>query len=224
MNHLFSLSLALSIKAISKVFWKTETTYITPKEDFWEDVNVFAFLNHTSLLEPILFSSVPNSFFFQNMKRCVVPGADITLERPIVGNLYKFMFPQMISITRKRDDSWIDFMSRVKPGSLVIIAPEGRMMRENGMDKNGKPMSIRAGIADIISKTKGGNLILAYSGGLHHVNKPGEPWVRLFKTIKIAYEKINIEDYKKKLRFQEEGFHKRLVEDLSLKMKKGIPK
>lgn len=223
MNHWISLGLAFIVKAFSTVFYKTEVTYVNPSEDFWEDINVFSFLNHTSLLEPILFTSVPNSFFLKNMKRTVVPGADITLERPIVGRFYKFVFPQMVSISRKRDDTWEDFMNRVKPRSLVVIAPEGRMKRANGLDKNGNPMSIRAGIADILKKTHGGNLILAYSGGLHHVQKPGEPFIRLFKTIKIAYEKIDIEAYKKELRVDEDGFHKRLVADLSARMERNIP-
>ncbi|MCR9203143.1 MAG: 1-acyl-sn-glycerol-3-phosphate acyltransferase [Halobacteriovoraceae bacterium] len=214
----------MSVKAFSKVFYKTEVNYINPSREFWTDINVFSFLNHTSLLEPILFSSVPNDFFFKNMKRTVVPGADITLERPIVGRFYKFVFPQMVSISRKRDDTWIDFMGRINPGSLVVIAPEGRMMRENGLDKNGKPMTIRAGIADILKKTESGYLMLAYSGGLHHVQKPGQKFLRLFKTIKISYEKINIKEYKKRLLYNEPDFHKRLVQDLSERMKKNIPK
>lgn len=223
MKHWISLILAFSVKAFSKVFYTTEVKIINPSKDFWEDINVFSFLNHTSLFEPILFSSVPNQFFLDNMVRTVVPGADITLERPIVGRFYKFVFPQMVSISRKRDDTWVDFMNRVKPGSLVVIAPEGRMMREDGLDKNGNPMSIRAGIADILKKTKGGYLMLAYSGGLHHVQKPGEKFLRLFKTIKISYERIDIEEYKQKLRWSEPDFHKRLVADLTERMRKNIP-
>lgn len=224
MNYIISLGLALSVKAFSHIFYRTEISYVDGKSDVWtEDVNLFAFLNHTSLLEPILFSSVPTKFFLKHMKRTVVPGADITLERPFVGRFFKFVFPQMISITRKRDDSWVDFMSRVKKGSLVIIAPEGRMMRKNGLDKHGKPMSVRGGIADILKKTDSGSFLLAYSGGLHHVNKPGEPFFRLFKTIKIAYEKISIQEYKESLKWQEPGFNKRVVQDLAERMKRNIP-
>ena len=157
------------------------------------------------------------------MKRAVVPGADITLSRPIVGSFYKFIFPQMISISRKRDKTWVDFMNQVKPDSLVVVAPEGRMMRENGLDKYGKPMSIRTGIADILKKTEAGHIVLAYSGGLHHVQKPGEKFIRLFKTIKISYEKINIKDYKESLKSEEQNFHKRLISDLNLRMKRNVP-
>ncbi|MCF8058931.1 MAG: hypothetical protein K9K67_06530 [Bacteriovoracaceae bacterium] len=224
MKYLISLILAFSVKVFSLVFFRLERTIINETPDFWDDITVFAFLNHTSLFEPLLFSSVPNSFFYKNVKRAVLPGADITLERPIVGRLYKTIFPQIIGITRKRDDSWSDFMDLVKPGSLVVLAPEGRMMREEGLDKNGKPMSIKTGIADILSKTHNGYFLIGYSGGLHHVQRPGEPFIHLFKTIKITYERISIKEYKESLNWQEPGFHKRVVNDLTERMKRNIPK
>ncbi len=223
MKYLISLILAFSVKVFSKIFYRLELTIIDETPDFWDDINVFAFLNHTSLFEPLLFSSVPNKFFTNNIKRAVLPGADITLDRPIVGRIYKTIFPQIVSITRKRDDSWIDFMDRVKPGSLVVIAPEGRMMRENGLDKHGNPMTVKSGIADILKKTHGGYLLLGYSGGLHHVQKPGQPIIRLFKTLKMTYERVSIEQYKKDLRVDEPGFHTRVVEDLHARMTRNIP-
>lgn len=215
--------LAFSVKIFSHLFFKTETKIINETPDFWEDINVFAFLNHTSLFEPLFFSSVPFSFFYKNAKRAVLPGADVTLARPFAGSLYKIIFPQIVGITRKRDDSWREFMGKIKKNSLVIIAPEGRMMRSHGLDKNGKPMSIKSGIADIIEKTDSGYLLIGYSGGLHHVQKPGESFFRLFKTIKITYERINIEDYKNQLQWKQEGFSRRLVEDLAARMKQNTP-
>ena len=69
------------------------------------------------------------------------------------------------------------------------------MMRANGLDKHGKPMSVRGGIADILCQMKTGKMLLGYSGGLHHVNAPGEKRMRLFKTLKIRYEIVEIENY-----------------------------
>lgn len=224
MKYAISLALAFSVKAFSKIFFRLERKIIDETPDFWDDIHVFAFLNHTSLFEPLLFSSVPNKFFLENTKRAVLPGADITLNRPIVGRLYKTIFPQIIGITRKRDSSWVEFMDKIKPGSLIVIAPEGRMMRKAGLDKHGKPMSIKTGIADILKKTNDGFLLLGYSGGLHHVQKPGEPFFRLFKTIKITYERVKISDYKERLRWQEPDFHKRVVADLTERMKRNVPK
>lgn len=223
MKYTISLGLAFAVKLFSIIFFRLERKIINETVDFWEDINVFAFLNHTSLFEPLLFSSVPNKFFLDNVQRAVLPGADITLNRPIVGRLYKTIFPQIIGITRKRDSSWSEFMDKIKPDSLVVIAPEGRMMRKDGLDKHGQPMSIKTGIADILKKTNDGFLLLGYSGGLHHVQRPGEPFLRLFKTIKITYERVKIKDYKEKLRWQEPDFHKRLVEDLTERMEKNVP-
>ncbi|MEC7275198.1 MAG: 1-acyl-sn-glycerol-3-phosphate acyltransferase [Bdellovibrionota bacterium] len=223
MKYLFSLTIALAVKVFSKLFYQLELKILNPTPDFWENINVFAFLNHTSLFEPLLFSSLPNHFYFNNIHRAVLPGADITLERPIVGKIYKVVFPQIISITRKRDSSWNDFMDKVKKGSLIVIAPEGRMMRPNGLDKHGNPMTIKSGIADILLKTDSGYLLLGYSGGLHHVQSPGERKLRLFKTLEMTYERVSIAEYKEKLRHEEPGFHRRVVEDLTQRLEKVVP-
>lgn len=223
MKYTISLVIALGVKLFSKVFYRLDRSYINPQPDFWEDINVFAFLNHTSLLEPILFSSVPNHFFIKNISRTVIPGADITLDRPFVGRIYKTIFPQIVGITRKRDHSWTEFMDKIKKRSLVVIAPEGRMMREDGLDKHGNPMTVKSGIADILQGTEDGYMLLAYSGGLHHVQKPGEPFLRLFKTIKISYEKISIKEYKEGLKADSPNFHRRVVEDLQQRMERNVP-
>ncbi|MBC99195.1 MAG: hypothetical protein CME63_15745 [Halobacteriovoraceae bacterium] len=225
MSYFISLFISLTIKAFVKLFYKVEVIYINDDEDtFWSnDINVFAFLNHTSLFEPLLFASIPNQFFKENLKRVVVPAADITMKRPIVGKIYKSFFPQAIPISRKRDETWNYFKKKIRENSLVVIAPEGRMMREDGLDKHGKPMTIKSGIADILKETEQGQLVLATSGGLHHVQKPGEPFFRLFKTIKISYEKISISDYKKLIDFQQRDFQRQVVNDLTMRMKKNLP-
>ncbi len=224
MKYTISLILAFAVKIFSTIFYQLDRKIINETPDFWDNINVFAFLNHTSLCEPLFFPSVPNKFFLDNVKRAVLPGADITLDRPIVGRIYKTIFPQIISITRKRDYSWSEFMDRVKPGSLVILAPEGRMMRENGLDKHGKPMTIKTGIADILKKTPNGYFLIAYSGGLHHVQRPGQPFIKLFKKLEITYERVSIPEYKEQLKWQEPGFHKRVVADLTERMKKNVPR
>lgn len=225
MAYYFSLMISLSIKLFVQIFYKVEVIYVdSNRDEFWtNDINVFAFLNHTSLFEPLLFASIPNRFFKENLKRVVVPAADITMKRPIVGKVYKSFFPQAIPISRKRDETWKYFKQKIRENSLVVIAPEGRMMRENGMDKHGKPMTIKSGIADILKEAQEGYLVLATSGGLHHVQKPGEPFFRLFKTIKISYEKISISEYRKIIDFEDRTYQRQVVEDLTRRMKRNLP-
>lgn len=194
------------------------------EENFWtNEINVFAFLNHTSLFEPLLFASIPNHFWWQNIKRVVIPAADITMNRPIVGRLYKIFFPHIVPISRKRDETWTRFKSKIRDNSLVVIAPEGRMMRKDGLDKHGKPMNIKSGIADILKEVEEGSLVIATSGGLHHVQKPGERFFRIFKTIKISYEKIPISEYKKLIDFEARDFQRHVVDDLTKRMKANLP-
>ena len=188
--------LVISVGFLTRRFYRFEVLWVGPKpRKAWKNIRVFAFLNHTSLLEPLFLGTLPVSFLWDAAKRTVVPGADITMNRPIAGTFYKYFSPRTVSITRERDDSWSGFLDEIKPDTMVALAPEGRMMRANGLDKHGKPMTVRGGIADILCKIKTGKMLIGYSGGLHHVNAPGEKRMRLFKTLKIRYEILDIADY-----------------------------
>lgn len=188
--------LVISVGFITRRVYRFEVLWVGAKpRKAWQDIRVFAFLNHTSLLEPLFLGTLPVSFLWGAAKRTLVPGADITMNRPIVGTFYKYFSPRTVSITRERDDSWRGFLDEIKPDTMVALAPEGRMMRSNGLDKHGKPMSVRGGIADILCKIQTGKMLIGYSGGLHHVNSPGEKRMRLFKTLKIRYEIIDIANY-----------------------------
>ena len=154
----------------------------------------------------------------------VAPGADKTLKRPIVGPFWKFMFPGLISITRQRDKSWKEFLQAIKNRSVIVIAPEGRMKREGGLDSTGRPMSVRSGIAEIITELNEGRMLIVYSGGLHHVQHPGELIPRLFKTIKANLEVIEITDYKSSfIETQGLQFRKDIVADLQKRMQTNCP-
>jgi hypothetical protein len=56
-------------------------------------------------------------------------------------------------------------------------------------------MSVRGGIADILLRMGSGKMLLAYSGGLHHVNQPGQKGFRLFQTLRMNFEWLDIADY-----------------------------
>ena len=116
---------------------------------------------------------MPARFIWRLAAHGVVPAADKTTGRPLVGLVFKFVAHHVIPITRERDETWFAVLQRIDPQSMIVIAPEGRMKRANGLDLQGKPMSVRGGIADILNAVKEGRMLLAYSGGLHHVQVPG---------------------------------------------------
>lgn len=127
----------------------------------------------------------------------VIPGADKTLNRPVVGMFFRLLSPGIISITRKRDDTWDEFLNSMYDDAIIAIVPEGRMMRRNGLDLEGKKMTVRGGVGDILKRIDKGQMVIAYSGGLHHVQVPGEHWYpRLFKTLRIDLEVFEINDFK----------------------------
>lgn len=180
----------------------------------WDEVRVGALLNHTSLFEPLFLGGMPWGFLWAVARDGLLPGADSTLDRPFVGRFYKALAPQVVPLTRVRDRTWRDFLSRLSPRSLVLMSPEGRMMRRGGLDKRGQPMSVRGGIADVLEGLDGGRLFLFYSGGLHHVHAPGDRFPRLFKTLTARFETLDIAAYKRALGAGTPGFSGRVVADL----------
>jgi len=162
--------------------------------DPWKDIRLVVFLNHTSLFEPVFLGGVPNSFIWRLAAHGVIPAADKTTGRPLVGLIFKFVAHHVIAITRERDHTWFAVLQKIDPSSMVVIAPEGRMKRANGLDVNGNPMSVRGGISDILQAIRSGRMLLAYSGGLHHVQIPGRI-PNVFATVRMRLENLEIADY-----------------------------
>lgn len=195
-NVWISRSVAVMLHVLTRCCYRFEVQWVSPPPaDAWKNIRVFAFLNHTSLLEPLFLGAFPLSFLWDAAARTTVPGADITMNRRFAGAFYKAFAPRAVAISRKRDDSWQAFLEQIQPQDLVALAPEGRMMRANGLDKNGQPMSVRGGIADILHQVGHGRFLIGYSGGLHHVNQPGQKGFKPFKTLRMNFEVLEIGPY-----------------------------
>ena len=214
----------LSIKTFSMLFFRLETKWIQGEAQKFQDLRLMILLNHTSLYEPLFLQALPNKVLWLLAKKMLVPGADKTLNRPIVGFFWKLISPGFVSITRKRDKSWFKFMKMIENKHIIMIAPEGRMKRASGLDAYGKPMSVRSGVAEIIEALSEGNIFIGYSGGLHHVQHPGEVMPRLFKKIKMNFEQISVKDYK--AQFNAEGIQLKrdIVADLEARLIQNTPK
>ncbi len=224
MRRLISFLILLTLKGISALFYRYKIGWpANPIQ--WNNIKLIVFLNHTSLFEPIFLGFLPVSFLWQLSQRMAAPGADKTMNRPIVGTLYKLMSPGITSITRKRDDTWDQFTDSISDDSIIVIAPEGRMKRKNGLDLDGNKMTVRGGVADLLSGLYKGQMILAYSGGLHHVQIPGEGLPKVFKTLKINIEAFEIADYKDS--FNEPtgspSWKKKVLDDLQYRLETKVP-
>lgn len=225
MRRLLAFFILSSVKVLSWFFYKAEYRWIDPKpENTWKDIRLMVFLNHTSLYEPLFVQIIPFHYLWHLSGNFNIPGADITLDRPIVGLFWKLMIPNISSITRKKDESWEKYLASIKKNDVVMIAPEGRMKRPNGLDKYGKEMSIRGGIADIIEKLDSGKMILCLSGGLHHVQSPGEHLPRLFKTIKMNLVSLDILEFKSKLSQEPRRRKVEIIEELQRHINKDCPR
>jgi hypothetical protein len=188
--------LLFTFALLTRLFYRFEVGFIgNATWKSFRGARVGLVLNHTSLFEPLFVGAVPLNFMWSLASRGVFPAADITANRPIVGRLIKLLATNVVTITRRRDETWTVFMDAVAPNSLILMTPEGRMKRPNGLDKDGKPMTVRGGVVDILDRLKKGRLMIGYSGGLHHVQVPGGGWPKLFKKLAINYEALDIEEY-----------------------------
>ncbi len=227
MKSLLSYLTLLLIKYVSQLLYRFEIGW--PKGDArirWNKVKLIIFLNHTSLFEFLYLGFLPNHFLRTLSKRMVAPAADKTLNRPIVGFFFKLFSPGMMPITRKRDNSWEQFLDSIYEDSIIIIAPEGRMKRKNGLDLEGKKMNVKPGVVDILKGLNKGQVIFAYSGGLHHIQIPGEGMPKIFKTIKMNIDTADIADYKAS--FSEpvgsDAWKKQVLDDLQWRLETKVPK
>ena len=209
-----------TVKVLSRCFYRFDISWVNESPDpSWDKIRLVSFLNHTSLFEPLFVGWFPNEFLKRIASNGLMPVADKALQRPVMGYFFNLVAGNVISISRLKDRTWWNLLNQIQPDTMVIIMPEGRMMRKGGLDKNGRPMTVRGGIADLIQRIPDGRILMAYSGGLHHVQAPGQLIPRMFKTIQMRLESIDIRQYREKLleRSGYKGFTAAVVNDLELR-------
>ncbi|MBI1288555.1 MAG: hypothetical protein GC178_13370 [Flavobacteriales bacterium] len=112
-----------SIKLFARTFYKVENTWLhNYGQDPWKGMRLLVLLNHTSLLEPLLLGAAPWRMLWRIAGRIIAPGADVTMDRPIVGRFLKYIAPKMMPISRQRDETWDRFLESIQPESVIIIA------------------------------------------------------------------------------------------------------
>jgi hypothetical protein len=208
-------TLLYSLKILSKIFYRHDWDWVgTQLPKPWKGLRLVVFLNHTSLFEPVFLGVPPARFIWRLARHGVVPAADKTTDRPLVGMIFRFIAHEVIPVTRQRDDTWAQVLRTIEPDSMVTIAPEGRMKRANGLDLHGKPMTVRGGVADILQALGEGRMLIAYSGGLHHVQVPGHV-PNVFKTVRLRIEILDIADYVREMsKDGQESFKRNVIRDL----------
>lgn len=212
-----------SVKIFSHLFFRGHFKWENANAKNLAEIRLLIFLNHTSLYEPLFLQAVPFSFLWRLTHHAHIPGADITLNRPIVGRFWKLLFPGISTITRKKDETWDQFINAISEKSIIAIAPEGRMKRTNGLDKFGKPMNVRGGIADIIELLGTGKMLLCLSGGLHHVQAPGIMIPKLFKPISMNFVCIDIQEYLATKSLESRRRKIEITQDLEKRLKNDVP-
>lgn len=89
------------------------------------------------------------------------------------------------------------------------------MMRPDGRDKTGGAMTVKPGVAEVLRSMRSGRMILAYSGGLHHVFRPGASRPRLFQSLHVRLESLDIAAYVEARMHEPPSFRDAVVRDLT---------
>ncbi len=219
-------SLLRAIKIVSRIFYCFDIKWVgqAPAAP-WSDLRLVAFLNHTSLYEPLFVGWFPNQFLKRIACLGMMPVADKALKRPVMGHFFNLVAHNVVSITRLKDKTWQTFIDQTTPKAMVVIMPEGRMMRKTGLDKHGQPMTVRGGVADLLLAIPRGRMLLTYSGGLHHVQAPGERFPRLFKALRMRLQTIDIATYRCNIMRQagSQGFKQAVARDLENRRDRYCP-
>lgn len=225
MRRLFAFLVLVAVKTVSTALYQCRVKWLNhpPANPWTKDIRLMVFLNHTSLYEPIFLQIIPYRYLWHLSANANVPAADITLQRPIVGLFWKLMIPNIVPVTRRSDSSWANYVDSILKTDIVLIAPEGRMKRPNGLDKYGKKMTVRGGVADIIMSMKEGKMLLCFSGGLHHVQAPGQTVPKFFKDISMNITFVDIKEYKAQFPtdFREQKLA--IVQDLQKRLENDCP-
>jgi 1-acyl-sn-glycerol-3-phosphate acyltransferase len=227
MGSVLRFCLLLLLKAACRVFYRFDVEWVGPKPaDRWRRIRIIAVLNHTSLYEPLYAALLPLDLLWHLARHGVVPVAAKTLARPGVGWLLRLVARHVVSVSRRRDASWREVVRYFEdPSAITIIFPEGRMLRRTGLDVDGQPMTVRGGIADLLAGVPTGRMLLAYSGGLHHIAAPGDRFPRLFQRIAVRLELLEIPEYRTSLdgTASMETFRRRVIQDLTLRRNRYCP-
>lgn len=212
-----SYAALLAVKYASRLLYSVTQEWVGEvPEDPWRDIRLIAVLNHTSLAEGINLAVVPDRVLRRIARHAVVPVARETMDRRIEGWIFRTLIPNVVPITRRRDDTWARVLNGIDdPDSLVTIFPEGRMMRPTGLDKTGAPMTVKKGIAEVLLALGHGRMVVAYSGGLHHVFRPGAKFPRFFKAIHLKLENLDIATYIEERQCEDVRFSDAVVRDLT---------
>lgn len=194
MHYLRFLFLAL-LKTLGYLFYPAKFNWISKGRGDWDQVSLVLVLNHTSLFEFVYSIALPYRFLWQLSRKLVMPVADVTLKKPISGFIFSRLAPKTISLSRKRDNSWLHFLSQISENDICIFMPEGQMKRRNGLDKHGKPMMVKLGVYELLKKYRGKNMVIVYSKGLRHILAPGGKVPKIFKKIEANLEFLEVDKY-----------------------------
>lgn len=225
MRSIITFLLLTSIQLVSRIFYRFDVEWLgkIPARQ-WGNLRAIIILNHTSLYEPLLIGFANSKLLWIFSRHGVLPIAEKTMKRRI-GLFFKFLVRHAVVVTRKRDHTWEKVLNHVDDRALVIILPEGRMKRADGLDSKGQPMTVRGGVADILENLHSGRLLFLYSGGLHHIQVPGQTIPRLFKTLHVRMRLAEVEDYKRSIHenFADTDFRSAVIQDLTARRDQHCP-
>ena len=84
-------------------------------------------------------------------------------------------------------------------------------------------MTVRGGVADILERLDRGKILFIYSGGLHHIQAPGDKLPKLFQRIKANAEMLDIAAYKEQFSTRTDEFKQQVTDDMQRRLVSNTP-
>lgn len=196
LKYLRFLFLSL-LKLCGYIIYPSKLETIDHEKIDWDHVSLILVLNHTSLFEFVFGVALPFRYLWKLSNKLVLPVAQDTLNRVVPRFVFSYIAPKTVGLTRKRDRSWSEFLSKIDADDICIFMPEGQMKRKNGLNKFGKKMIVRQGVLEVLKKYRSKNMVIFYSKGLHHVLAPGDRFPRFFRKIEAKLQYVSVDEYLK---------------------------
>ena len=121
-----------TIKGLSRAFYQFDIDWVhTPPA---RSVAAAAAGNlsqsHQPLRTAVRGRISPNAFIRRIAFQGLMPVADKATRRPLMGFFFRMVAKNVgVAVTRQNDHTWQQVLGTMRPDTMVVIMPEGRMMR-----------------------------------------------------------------------------------------------
>lgn len=183
-----------------KILYRCSWTWIGKNSDRgFQDMKALFLMNHTSYADHMIFVLVPINVIYKMFWNARIAVAQHQVKN--FKGLLQYLENNIVPLSRQRDDSWNNYLSNANAKSIFVMYPEGTRMSPEGLDKNGKKVRVKGGVADILELLPDGDIVILYLDGFYEILGAGMKFPKLFKKVRVTAEVVDIAALKHELAY-----------------------